>query len=357
MSNRLQTLRDQFDEWEVDAVLITGANNRRWLSGFTGSAGQLLITRDQAIISTDFRYWEQAQQQAPAFTLHQHRRQPEDTKAFIALGNVKRIGIEATHMSVAEFASLKKLDGYEWKPLSRTVEMFRQVKTAEELAIMRQAAAIGDQATAQVNSLAQPGMTEQELAWKLEQLVREAGAESVAYPVIVASGPNSAFPHHHPGERQLQPGDAIVVDLGAQVKGYKSDLTRSFYLGNEPDSKFWEIYNTVLAAQTNVLDNIRPGMNCKEIDALARDPITAAGYGDQFGHGLGHGVGLDIHEKPSLSRLMEKEILPNGTVTTVEPGIYIPGWGGVRIEDLVLVNESGVEFLSHCAKIPVIPVR
>lgn len=356
MSDRLQSLRTQFDEWKVDGVLITGASNRRWLSGFTGSAGQLLITRDQAIISTDFRYWEQAQQQAPAFTLYQHRRQKDDNKKFLEMGKVKRIGIEAANMSVADYETWQKLDGYQWASLSPTLEMLRQVKTADEVATMRQAAAIADQAMAQMNTLARPGMSEREVAWKLEQWVREGGAESVAFPVIVASGPNSALPHHHPGERALQAGDAIVVDLGAQVAGYKSDMTRTFYLGSEPDAKFWEIYNTVLAAQTQVLENIRPGMNCKAIDALARDPITAAGYGDQFGHGLGHGVGLDIHEKPSLSRLMEKETLPDGAVTTVEPGVYIPGWGGVRIEDLVLVRESGVLSLSQCAKIPEIPL-
>lgn len=357
MSDRLQSLRAQFDKWEVDAVLITSPSNRRWLSGFTGSAGQLLITRDQAILSTDFRYWEQAQQQAPAFTLYQHRRQADDNENLLQMGKVKRIGIEATHMSVAEYEAWRKLDGYQWKPLSPTVEMLRQVKTAAELATMRQAAAIADQVMAQMNILARPEMSEREMAWKLEQLVREGGAESVAYPVIVASGPNSALPHHHPGERALQPGDPIIVDLGAQVAGYKSDMTRSFYLGSEPEAKFWEIYNTVLAAQTHALENIRPGMNCKAIDALARDHITAAGYGDQFGHGLGHGVGLDIHEKPSLSKLMEKETLPDGAVTTIEPGIYIPGWGGVRIEDLVLVKKSGLNALSQCAKIPEIGLR
>jgi len=241
--------------------------------------------------------------------------------------------------------------------LRHTVEMWRQVKSAEELVTMRAAAALSDQAMSQVNSLARPGMTEQALAWKLEQIVREDGVASVAYPVIIASGPNSAFPHHHPGHRELQPGDAILIDLGAEVGGYKSDLTRTFYLGSEPDGKFWEIYNSVLQAQTAALQNMKSGMTCKDIDSLARDSIKAAGYAEQFGHGLGHGVGLDIHEKPSLSQLSEKDVMPEGAITTVEPGIYVPGWGGVRIEDLVLVTSSGAFPLSHCAKIPAIPIN
>lgn len=356
-ANRLQSVRGQFDEWKVDAVLITGPSNRRWLSGFTGSAGQLLITRDQAILSTDFRYWEQAQQEAPAFALFQNRRKAEDSKAFLALGGVAHIGIEAANMSVADYAALRRIDGYQWKPLLKTVEMWRQVKSAAELTTIRAAAALSDQGMSQVNLLAQPGMTEQVLAWKLEQAVREAGASTVAYPIIVASGPNSALPHHRPGNRELQLGDAILIDLGAEVDGYKSDLTRTFYLGDEPDDKFWEIYNSVLQAQTTALQNMKAGMTCKDIDSLARDSITAAGYAEYFGHGLGHGVGLDIHEKPSLSQLSEKEIMPEGAITTVEPGIYVPGWGGVRIEDLVLVSSSGASLLSHCAKIPTIPAH
>ncbi len=186
--------------------------------------------------------------------------------------------------------------------------------------------------------------------------MRESGAEAIAFDIIVASGPNSALPHHHSGERRLQAGDIVIVDLGAQVDGYKSDLTRTFYLGETADDAFWDIYNTVEAAHAAAIGGIRPGVTGKDVDALARDLITAAGHGDHFGHGTGHGVGLEIHEEPRFSRLSEKTIIPAGAVMTVEPGVYLPGYGGVRIEDLVLVTSGGAEYLSAAPKSPLIAI-
>jgi Xaa-Pro aminopeptidase len=232
----------------------------------------------------------------------------------------------------------------------------RQVKSAEELAIIQSAARITDLAMEQVPALVRLGMTESELAWLLEKTMREAGADAMAFDIIVASGPNAALPHHHPGARTLQIGDALIVDMGAAVNGYKSDLTRSFFLGATPSEAYWAIYTTVLAAQTATIDHLRAGMTGKEGDALARDVIVEAGYGDRFGHGLGHGLGLDIHEEPRLSRIRDKELIPDGSVVTVEPGIYIPDFGGVRIEDLMLVSDSGATLLSHAAKTPLIAV-
>ena len=230
----------------------------------------------------------------------------------------------------------------------------RAVKSAEEIDVIVRAAAITDAAMNQVNQLARVGMSEKELAWQLERTMREAGADGMAFTVIVASGPNAARPHHRPGERQLQAGDAIVIDMGAMLDGYHSDLTRTFYLGSEPDEQFWTIYNLVLAAQEAALAGIQAGLTGKEADALARDVIAAAGHGAHFGHGLGHGVGLEIHEAPWLSVVREKERVDAGMVTSVEPGVYIPGWGGVRIEDLALVMENGVRCLSQAAKNPII---
>jgi Xaa-Pro aminopeptidase len=194
------------------------------------------------------------------------------------------------------------------------------------------------------------------VAWELEKMMREAGADSMAFPVIVASGPNGASAHHTAGDRKVQAGDTIIVDMGASLNGYQSDLTRTFYLGNEPDVKFWEIYNHVHEAQKTALSKIKAGVSGNAVDKAARDKITDAGYGKNFGHGLGHGLGLEVHENPRLSFMVdEKETLPAGAILTVEPGIYIDGWGGVRIEDLVLVTESGIEVLSHCSKNPIIP--
>lgn len=182
--------------------------------------------------------------------------------------------------------------------------------------------------------------------------MREAGASQVGFDIIVASGPNSALPHHHPGERLLQAGDIVIVDLGAEFGGYKSDLTRTFYLGETAPDAFWDIYHTVHAAQVAAIGGIRAGVTGQYVDSLARDLIAGAGHGEHFGHGTGHGVGLDIHEDPRFSRVAEKTIIPAGAVMTVEPGIYLPGYGGVRIEDLVLVTAEGSEYLSQAPKTP-----
>lgn len=353
MNNRLNDLRACFDSWGVDAVLITSPTNRRWLSGFTGSAGSLLITPDSAILSTDSRYWEQAVAQAPAFDLYRSKRDPGDTEAFLALAGTPRIGFESRHMTVAEYESMRKIESIDWRPLAETAELLRQRKSAEELALIERAAALTDRAVALVPEIARPGMTEKALSWELEKFFREAGADGPAFEIIVASGPNSARPHHRPTDRALEAGDALTIDLGAQVDGYKSDLTRTYFLGAEPDERFWTVYSTVLAAQEAALGGIRGGVEGKAVDALARDLIAAAGYGENFGHGLGHAVGLDIHESPGFSRVTLGTI-PVGAVMTVEPGIYLPGWGGVRIEDLVVVTEEGARLLSHASKDPVI---
>jgi Xaa-Pro aminopeptidase len=354
---RLAHVRSLFDEWQVAGILISSPENRRWLSGFTGSAGVLLVTADKALLATDFRYWEQAAAQAPAFTLFKHQRRDEDTLALLETAAVAAIGVEAQHMTLAEFARLEAVPGIDWVPLPETLEPLRARKSGDELASIRAAAAITDQVMAQFPHIARPGITEQAAAWELEKAMREAGAEAMAFDVIVASGPNAALPHHHPGERALQTGDTIIVDMGAQVNGYASDMTRTFFLG-EPDERFRSVYNEVLAAQTAVLRQAKPGMKGTAVDAIARSLITETGHGEHFGHGLGHGLGLFIHEGPFLTYLPrgEKYTIESGMTITIEPGIYLPGWGGVRIEDLVLVTDAGLEPISQCPKEPVIPV-
>jgi Xaa-Pro aminopeptidase len=354
--DKLEQVRANFDKWRVDGLLITSAANRRWLSGFTGSAGQLLVTRDQALLSTDSRYWEQAGRQAAQFEIYRHRDQKEDTLTFLQKGGGSRIGFEARHVTVAELKALKRQDGFRWKAITPTVEPFRAVKSAEEIALIRAAARITDATVAQVPHLAREGISEQALAWELEKFMREAGADRPGFDIIVASGPNSALPHHHPGERRLQAGDIVIVDLGAEVGGYRSDLTRTFYLGETADDRFWDIYNTVLQAQGAAIEGIRAGVTGKAVDTLARDVIATAGYGDHFGHGTGHGLGLEIHEDPRFSVKSDRVIVPAGAVMTVEPGIYLPEYGGVRIEDLMLVTADGYEYLSAAAKSPLIPV-
>ena len=356
MTDRLSAIRANFDEWQVDALLLTSAANRRWTSGFTGSAAHLLISRQRAVLATDSRYWERAAQEAPAYEIFRLGDDKDAMTNFLATAGAARIGVEANHISVAKQSALDKHTDIVWVPLPATVEPLRSVKTASELAAIRAAARLTDEAVAQVPRLARPGVSERAVAWELEKFMREAGAEAVAFDIIVASGPNSALPHHHPGDRLLQAGDIVIVDLGAQVDGYKSDLTRTFYLGNAGDDAFWSIYDTVRQAHAAAIDGIHPGVTGKAIDALARDLIIAAGHGDHFGHGTGHGVGLEIHEDPRFSRLAEKTIIPSGAVMTVEPGIYLPGYGGVRIEDLVLVTDDGAEYLSAAPQSPLIAV-
>ncbi len=356
MTDRLSAIRANFDAWQVDALLLTSPANRRWASGFTGSAAHVLIGRDRAVLATDSRYWERAAQEAPDYEVFQLREAKDDMRNFLALAGGPRIGLEARHVTLAFHKQLASNEGIAWVPLPATVEALRAVKSADELAIIRAAARLTDMAVALVPQLARPGVTEHAIAWELEKAMREAGAEGVAFDIIVASGPNSALPHHHSGDRQLQAGDIVIVDLGARVDGYNSDLTRSFYLGETADDAFWSLYNTVSAAHQAAIAGIRPGVTGKAVDALARDLITAAGHGDHFGHGTGHGVGLEIHEEPRFSRLAESTVIPAGAVMTVEPGIYLPGYGGVRIEDLLLVTADGAEYLSGAPQTPLIAI-
>ena len=356
IQERLTAVRAKFAEWQVDGLLISNPANRRWLSGFTGSSGQLLVTADKAILATDGRYWQQAEQQSPAFTLFRHQRTAEDALHFIRSAQVANIGLEARHTTLSEWHQLNKFEGIHWVPLPQTTEVFRGMKTAVEREAIKAAAAITDLAMSQVHKLVKLGMTEKQLAWELEKTMREAGADGMAFPVIVASGPNSAFPHHHAGERPLQIGDILLIDMGAELNGYKSDLTRTFYLGSQLSEQFRYIYNLVQMAQTNAITNLRPGMTSQEGDTLAREVIEDAGYAENFGHGLGHSLGLEIHESPGLSWRLEEQI-PVNAIITIEPGIYISGWGGVRIEDLIHLTEDGSILISQCPKIPLLDLN
>lgn len=362
IQQRLTAVRQQFDEWEVDGLLIVHPANRVWLSGFTGSNGMLLITAEQAILATDSRYLERAKSEAPLFTLFPHERTPADDAAFFQSAAVRRLGIEKKHVTLAQAEGWHEMESdMQWVPLQFTVEPLRAIKTAVELDLMRRAAAITDAVMAQLPQIARPGMRESDLAWELEKRLHEGGADSgvaagVAFPIIVASGPNSALPHHTPGARPLQAGDIIIVDMGARLGGYHSDLTRTFYLGDEPPPEFWRVYNLVNQARQRVFTLLRPDMTIRDADALARDLIAAGGHKAHFGHGLGHGVGLEIHEFPMLSpRAPETAVVSAGMCLTIEPGIYVPGWGGVRLEDLAVLTTAGLEPMSHAPFQPTIP--
>jgi Xaa-Pro aminopeptidase len=272
----------------------------------------------------------------------------------VAQAGVERLGFESDHVTVAQFKELReKLPAIAPVPIARLVLAQRAVKEEAEIEALRAAVACSDAAFAHLCAAIEPGMTEAQVSWELESYMRQHGASAISFPTIVGSGPNGAMPHATATDRALQPGEPIVIDFGAVVDGYCSDITRSFCLG-QSDDRYRETWQLVLEAQQTAVRGLRPGMTGVEADALARDVFEAAGQGAYFGHGLGHGVGLQIHEDPRMGRLAAEHVLRPGMVVTVEPGLYYPGWGGVRIEDVVVVREEGVEVLTGAAKAPAI---
>jgi Xaa-Pro aminopeptidase len=351
---RLTKLRETLAEKELDALLISQPENRRYLSGFTGSAGWLLITAGRALLATDFRYYEQVGREAPDFELAQVKTKFSDLlPELLADLGVGRLGFESQHVTVDQLDTWREaVDGVEWVPLKDVVEGIRSIKDAAEIDALRRSVALTDAAFAHLLERVRPGMTEREAAWQIEAYMRSHGASKVAFDLIVAAGPNGALPHAQPGDHVIQPGEPIVVDIGCVVEGYCSDMTRTFCLG-QPSAKYLEVWDVVLQAQKAVEAMVRAGVRGVEADATARDLITEAGYGDYFGHGLGHGVGLAVHEGPRASRLSE-DTFEAGMTLTIEPGIYLPGEFGVRLEDLVLISEEGIEILTNTPKMPVV---
>jgi Xaa-Pro aminopeptidase len=351
---RLASLRAALPETGANAILISHPENRAYLSGFTGSAGHLLITSDRAVIATDFRYWDQVALEAPHYELAQLKTTLNDLLPSMLEG-VTRLAFEADHAAWSTVEGWKEAaPNVEWVPSKRVTHDLRAIKDEAEITILRRAILLADAALAHGLSEARPGMTEIELAWVIESYMRTHGAQGVAFDLHVASGPNGARPHAHTSDKQLLVGEPIVIDMGAKVDGYRSDLTRTVCLGEPSDGeRFWSVYNAVLGAQTAAIAAIRPGLSGKAADAVARDFITEAGYGEAFGHGLGHGVGLEVHDQPFMGRLSTSTLREN-MVVTVEPGIYLPEWGGVRIEDIVLLTTNGCEVLTTAPKYPII---
>ena len=358
MSQRLQNLRDTFKEHKLDGILISSPENRRYLSGFTGSAGNLIITRDDAILATDFRYIEQSSKQAPGFRIVRTGPNFDWFNQVLAETGVTRLGFESDVLTVAQHLRFSKaLKEYSQSAEKRVrlvvtsgiTEEIRSFKDENELALLQKAISFSDRAMDAVTPGIQAGQTEQEVAWRLEVAMRELGAESLAFDIIVGSGPNAALPHHRAGERVIQEGEPIVIDMGAKYEGYCSDLTRTIALGAIDDT-FRRVYDTVLGAQLTAISTVQVGMTGADADGLARKVIQDAGYGENFGHSLGHGVGLAVHELP-VAGPASQGILKEGTAFTIEPGIYIPGWGGVRIEDVVTLEKSGARVMSTAKKL------
>lgn len=340
---RLQKLENSLDDLQIDAVLIRDSYNRRYLSGFTGSNAYLYISKNTKKLLTDFRYTEQANKQSPDFDIIDYTKIGllKILNDIIDKDNAKTIGFEDETISYKEFITYEKgLKNVELLPIGDTVEKIRMIKDEEELRCIQKAASIGDLAYEHILKFVKPGVTEKEVALEIETCMKKNGAENLSFDTIVASGLNSSKPHAEPSDKKIKEGDFVTLDFGCIYKGYCSDMTRTFVVGKASE-KQKEIYNIVLEAQLKALEAVKAGCVGKDIDKIARDIITDKGYGDNFGHGLGHSVGLFIHEEPRFS-YSDENVFTENMVVTVEPGIYVPGFGGVRIEDLVCVTKDGI---------------
>lgn len=348
-AQRRDRVREKMHKLEAEAFIIASDANICYLSGF-GGEGYLLLEENGETIITDSRY-----------ELEAHKKTTGLDVIIATEGHLSALGDyleNAAHPMVAfesdavpysQYESLaERLGEDHLEPASKTVEELRQVKDDGEIALIQRAAEMADEALTSLLLQLAPGATEKETAFELHRRILGAGADDIAFDIICACGPSAANPHARPTDRRLSSGEMVKIDTGAKTDGYCSDITRTVFLG-EPTDRFLEVYRTVLKAQEAALEEVRPGMEGSEVDAVARDIITEAGFGEQFGHGLGHGVGLQVHETPRLSARSE-DVLEAGMVVTVEPGIYIEDWGGVRIEDLVVVTEDGCEVLTNTPK-------
>ncbi|HTL05541.1 MAG TPA: Xaa-Pro peptidase family protein [Gemmatimonadales bacterium] len=344
---RQAKLRRRLEELSLDALLVTHSPNIRYLTGFTGSAGLLLLTQQRSALITDFRYAEQApgETRGAADVLVEQRNLWDRLRATLSSGPRIRFGFERDHLTVRDAERLSGVAGAEPVPVSDLVEALRCVKDPGEVAAIAGAAELAQAALAELLPTLKVGATERDIAARLEAGLRRRGSEWHPFRTIVASGPRSALPHAQASERAVARGEWLLLDFGAELDGYCADLTRTLVLGAAADGRQREVYEVVRAAQRKALTELRPGMSGREGDALARDLISAAGFGDAFGHSLGHGLGLEVHEAPRLA-LTAQEALPAGAVVTVEPGIYLEGWGGVRLEDDVHLTPDGPRCLT-----------
>lgn len=346
---KLQKLRQALQQADLPALLVTSAHSRRYLTGFTGTAGVAVITADHAFFITDFRYTEQANEQIKGFEIiEQKSTLLEAVAQLVEDKQLTQLGFEQDAMTYAEYDRYASALRAELVPTSGLVEKIRLIKTEDELTIIKQACKIADDAYEHILTFIKPGMTELDVSNELEFFMRKQGATSSSFDIIVASGTRSALPHGVATDKVIETGDFVTLDFGAYYNGYVSDVTRTLAVG-QPSDKLKEIYQVVLDSQLLALEKIKPGMTGKEADAISRDYIASKGYGEAFGHSLGHGIGLEVHEGPGLSSRSDVVLEP-GMVITIEPGIYLPGIGGVRIEDDALVTETGVEKLTHTSK-------
>ncbi len=351
MKERIEKVRSSFKSKEIEGIVVYKPENRRYLSGFTGTTGYVIITEEKNIFATDFRYTEQASSQCSSYEIKEIDNKYTIYDIINELG-INKLGIEDAFITYKFANKIKqKVKNIELIPLEGLIINQRMIKDESELKLIEKAAQITDDAFDYIINDIKVGMTEEEVAIKIEYFMREKGAEGRSFDFIVASGKRSSMPHGVASDKVIEDGDFVTIDMGCKYKGYCSDFTRTFIMG-KANKRQKEIYDIVLEAEKKVIQNIKPGVTGYELDKIARDIISQKGYGDNFGHGLGHGVGLEIHELPRLSfHKSSKDIkLQEGMVITDEPGIYINNFGGVRIEDLIVVTKDGCKVLSKSTK-------
>lgn len=345
---KFTNLRKVMEQKGLDAIVVLSPYNRRYLSGFTGTSGSLLITQDTKQLITDFRYIQQANSQAEDFEIiNQNGPMINKINELIQHGNYKNVGVEADLITYNEYQALNT-DEVQLSSIEGVIETIRMIKDDFEIKQIQKAADIVDETYEHILKWVKPGMTENEVNNEMEMFMRSKGATCSSFDTIVASGHRGALPHGVASNKVIEEGDMITLDFGALYEGYVSDITRTFAIG-EPKEEMKKIYNIVLESQLAALEQIKPGMTGKEADSIARDIISSYGYGEQFGHSLGHGIGLEVHEGPALSQKSDI-VLEENMCVTLEPGIYVEGLGGVRIEDDVLVTKNGLQRFTKSTK-------
>jgi Xaa-Pro aminopeptidase len=333
----------------VDAVLVFGVTSMRYLAGFTGSDGVLAVAGDGQWLLCDGRYTTQASQEAASWQIAEYRRKLDGITELVARQGWHRVGFDADHIPHAFYRALAEaLQGQELVPLEGGLDELRSIKSAEEILLITETCVLASRAFEALFPMIRPGARERDLALELEILMKRAGADEKAFDFIVASGERGALPHGKASDRYLEAGDLVTFDFGARYHGYHSDETVTVAVGRVTERQ-QEVHRVVLEAHDQAIQAVRPGVSCRELDGIARSHIESHGYGGWFGHGLGHGIGLEIHESPTLSSRSD-HVVQEGMVFTVEPGVYIPGWGGVRIEDTVEVTAAGCRVLTQVPK-------
>jgi len=346
---RLKALRKRLREEGLEGLLVKGEANIYYLSGFSGQDSLLFVTPDDLFLITDFRYVEEASKEAPEAKIVRRRGSLLGAAASKARRlRLKRVAFEANFFTYGDFKALTSRNKRRFVPAVGLVERLRERKDAEEIKMIKTSTSIAERAFIRLKQIIEPGATEKEIADELEMLLRREGAEGSSFPIIVAAGKRASLPHARPGEHPIGKNEALLIDWGARFNFYNSDLTRAIFMG-KISKKMRRMYEIVLEAGRRAIDAIKPGVEIKEVDRAAREYIASQGFGLRFGHGLGHGVGLEVHEAPTVGP-KSKGRLRVGMVFTVEPAVYIPNWGGVRIEDTVRLTQRGCEVLSRLPK-------